>query len=178
MFDPTAFDNMKVVIEGAIYDLDISGEIMITDRNDLFNMAKMSRQFDICFMLPNSIENPVLAKIMLESKLVNLAAELLPSFLPEKLGGSHVCLEIFFEDAGKIKDFQAIEAMLLDIWGATRKIKHVIQYNPLQTDKQIQYIITVEFDRLINEEQMDDLVEMTDFMITTLRKLQIFTSNQ
>lgn len=35
MFDPTAFDNMKVVIEGAIYDLDLDGEISIIDRNDL-----------------------------------------------------------------------------------------------------------------------------------------------
>jgi hypothetical protein len=41
MFDPTAFDNMKVVLEGALYDLDIMGEIIITDRNDLFNTAKM-----------------------------------------------------------------------------------------------------------------------------------------
>lgn len=52
MFDPTAFDNMKVVIEGALYDLDICGEIVITDRNDSFNMAKMSRTFDISFRLP------------------------------------------------------------------------------------------------------------------------------
>jgi hypothetical protein len=33
-------------------------------------------------------------------------------------------------------------------------------------------VITVEFDRLISEEQMDDLVEMTEFMITTLKQLQ------
>ncbi|MGZ4162287.1 MAG: hypothetical protein ACXVNF_16040, partial [Neobacillus sp.] len=57
VFDPTAFDNMKVVIEGALYDMDIIGEIIITDRNDIMNMAKLSRRFDICFTLPNSEGN-------------------------------------------------------------------------------------------------------------------------
>jgi hypothetical protein len=31
--------------------------------------------------------------------------------------------------------------------------------------------MTVEFDRLIREDQMDDLIEMTEFIMTTLKKL-------
>jgi len=49
MFDPTAFDNMKVVLEGSLYDLDISGEIRVVNREDLVNLARMEREFSITF---------------------------------------------------------------------------------------------------------------------------------
>ncbi len=93
MFDPTAFDNMKVVIEGAIYDLDLDGEINIIDRNDLINLAKMSRSFDVSFKLPGNKTRQVIAKIILKSNLENLAAELLPGSLSDKDSGSMVRLE-------------------------------------------------------------------------------------
>ena len=49
MFDPTAFENMKVVMEGIFYDKDLSGEIIILDRNDIMNIAKLSRTYDLSF---------------------------------------------------------------------------------------------------------------------------------
>ena len=51
MFDPTAFENMRVVMEGIFYDKDLSGDITIVDRNDVINTAKMSRDFDLSFQL-------------------------------------------------------------------------------------------------------------------------------
>lgn len=50
MFDPTAFENLKIVIEGAVYDRDFSGEILVTDRNDIINLAKLERRFEISFV--------------------------------------------------------------------------------------------------------------------------------
>ncbi|MCV9888442.1 hypothetical protein [Metabacillus halosaccharovorans] len=47
MFDPTVFDNLKVVIEGYIYDMDIDEQISVTDRSDIIDLAKMSRQYSI-----------------------------------------------------------------------------------------------------------------------------------
>jgi hypothetical protein len=35
MFDPTAYDNKKVVTEGAAYDLDLEGQIRVVDRKTL-----------------------------------------------------------------------------------------------------------------------------------------------
>ena len=32
MFDPTIYDNIKVVLEGAVYDLDLEGKIIITTK--------------------------------------------------------------------------------------------------------------------------------------------------
>jgi hypothetical protein len=168
MFDPTAFDNMKVVIEGALYDLDIIGEIMITDRNDLINLSKMSRKFDVSFQLPNST---VTAKIELSSNLVNLAAELLPALLSEQKAGSHLSLEFLYDHEIKEIDYQTIESILLDVWGSTRKITQTVHYHPLEVERKRNHVITIEFDRLIREDQIDDLVEMTEFIMTTLKKL-------
>ncbi|HEY2420141.1 MAG TPA: hypothetical protein VGI04_01915 [Neobacillus sp.] len=172
MFDPTAFDNMKVVLEGALYDLDILGEIIITDRNDLINTAKMQRSFDLCFKLAESKESTVSAKIQLESKLDNLAAELFPSSLSKNLAGCNISLQFVVPHAEKIEDFHAIESLLVEIWGSMRKISQCNQYNPLAANKIITNVIIIEFDRLITEEQMDDLIEMTDFMITTIKRIE------
>ncbi len=168
MFDPTAFDNMKVVIEGALYDLDIIGEIVITDRNDLINIAKMSRKFDVSFQLPNSV---VTAKIEMTSNLVNLAAELLPAFLSEQKAGCYLSLQFGIEHEDMEIDFQALETILLNVWGSTRKITQVVQFHPLEIERKHTHVIKVEFERLIREDQIDDLVEMTEFIMTTLKQL-------
>ncbi|WP_026563850.1 hypothetical protein [Bacillus sp. UNC41MFS5] len=168
MFDPTAFDNMKVVIEGALYDLDISGEIVISDRNDTVNMAKMSRTFDISFRLP---EKKVMATIELKSGLVNLAAELLPSLQSEEQAGSMLSLQFRTTKDELDIDFTTLKAHLMDIWGPTRTITQSVLYDPLRIDSVHALIITIEFDRLIHEDQIEDLVEMTEFIITTLKKL-------
>ncbi|SID87142.1 Uncharacterised protein [Mycobacteroides abscessus subsp. abscessus] len=47
LFDPTAYENMKIVMEGLLYDKDLAGQISIIDRNELINTAKLSRTFEI-----------------------------------------------------------------------------------------------------------------------------------
>jgi len=167
MFDPTAFDNMKVVIEGALYDKDISGDIVITDRNDFLNLAKMSRLFEVIFRLPNS---SVEAQVKMESRLDNLAAELLPSFQAEQLAGCFVKLSFFLQHERKI-DYQMAKKILVDIWGPTRNITVSVVNHPLDLQNKISTVLELKFDRLITEDQLEDLVEMTEFMITTLKQL-------
>lgn len=169
MFDPTAFDNMKVVIEGALYDFDLDGEIIITDRNDWMNLAKMSRSFDVSFQLP---EKMATAKLEMESSLMNLAAELLPESIRQKQSGCQVKLYFFLEEDSIDRDFKEIDRILISIWGETRKFTQIIQYNRLNGPDYRKYTITVEFERLIDEEQMENLVEMIEFMISTLHQLQ------
>lgn len=175
MFDPTAFDNMKVVIEGALYDLDLSGDIVITDRNDIVNLAKMSRTFEISFRLA---DGSVSTKLEMKSTLVNLAAELVPNTLPDQFAGSHVSLQFILEHAENLSEFQTIESIFFNIWGEKRKITQSVEYNPLNKPRKIKNVITIDFERIINEEQMDDLMEMTEFMVTTLEHLQAFVDDR
>ena len=58
MFDPTIYDNLKVVLEGEIYDRDLAGAIQIVDRSDIVDLAIMSRIFIMRFQnreLPDAI---------------------------------------------------------------------------------------------------------------------------
>lgn len=117
-----------------------------------------------------------MAKILLESNLENLAAELLTGSLSEKDTGSMVKLEFFLEGALAPDDYKQIEVILLDVWGETRKIQQMVHYYPLENHRDILNIFTVEFERLVREEQLDDLAGMVQFMITTVQQLSKFTS--
>lgn len=172
MFDPTAFDNMKVIIEGALYDLDINGDIVVVDRNDIVNMAKMCRQFDLTFQLSDTAKRHVIAKLIMESQLVNLAAELVPGLKSENLVGSMIRLEFHLEDMGNFNNFQGIQTLLLDIWGANRRITQLVQYNLFSETQTI--VIRIDFDRLVSEDQMEDLIQLADVMVTTIHRLQAF----
>jgi hypothetical protein len=172
MFDPTAFDNMKVVIEGALYDRDNKGEISIVDRNDWVNLAKMSRQFEVMFQLP---AGRVRAELEMKSNMVNLAAELLSSIQDEEQAGCYLNLRFVIEKKAEL-NFQGLKKILLDVWGEERDISVKTYHNPLEKNNHHLTILTVRFGRLVTEDQIEDLFEMTDFMITTLEQLNIFIS--
>src|SRR5689334_1471885 len=106
MFDPTAFENMKVVLEGAVYDLDLNGDITIIDRNDFINTAKLSRKYELKFKPENF--SKVTASIVLEAELENLAAELLPVSLSEQKAGCRIRLFFSFEHQDNIVDYEKI----------------------------------------------------------------------
>ncbi|MCQ6277836.1 hypothetical protein [Bacillus sp. EB600] len=169
MFDPTAFENMKVVLEGAVYDLDLNGEIIVIDRNEFINTAKLSRKYELSFKLQNP--SPITASIILESKLENLAAELLPVSLSEKRAGCSIRLFFSFKHQENIIDYEKIEKVLIEIWGTDRKISQTVLFSPLQK-KSIKSVATIEFGRLVHEDQIDDLTSMIDFIITTCDRLQ------
>lgn len=172
MFDPTAFDNMKVVIEGALYDLDLAGEIVITDRNDIVNMAKMSRSFDVHFQQPSTKQAIVTAKLEIRADLINLTAELLPNSLSQKQAGCIIRLQFYHHGITDEAQLKKIKEIFNDIWGETRQISLSVTLTPSKS--LVQNCISIEFDRLISEDQMDDLVEMIEFMMKTNEQLQSY----
>jgi hypothetical protein len=172
MFDPTAFENLKVVIEGAIYDRDLAGEILVTDRNDLINLAKLQRKFEISFINSNSVGNKITAMFILEANLENLAAELLPSTLSEELSGCQVCVKFDLVHPNEPSYYQQINRTLIEIWGSEREIEQIVQVKPLWKQLEIKNQITISFNRLVYEEQIHDLTDMVDYMITSMKKLK------
>lgn len=172
MFDPTAFDNMKVVLEGALYDLDLSGKILIIDRDDLVNIAKLSRKFEVTFRLSDETEgNRVRATFGLEAKLENLAAELLSPEL-NKLAGCNLILTFTMEHRNELIIFERIDRLLQRIWGSERLITQTVHYNPLANNGEIINLVKIDFDRLIYEDQMADLNGMLNFMVITLEEIR------
>ncbi|KMY50505.1 hypothetical protein [Peribacillus loiseleuriae] len=175
VFDPTAFDNMKVIVEGAVYDRDLDGDILVTNRKDLVNLADLSREFIMEMELKHAhARKKIYAGITLISKLENLSAELLPQSDHKFATGSILTVMVAVQD--KLDEIQTQHLMnvLTHIWGETRLIEKTESETKNNQEKQVLYTTecTISFGRLIKEEQIDDLVEIVDYVIETLEQLE------
>ncbi|WP_409270407.1 hypothetical protein V1499_13380 [Neobacillus sp. SCS-31] len=168
MFDPTAFDNMKVIIEGAIYDLDFAGEIKVTDRKDFIDLARLSRMFSISFEVEGA--PGIEAELRLSAGLENLASELLPS-----AGRGLDGCELFLFFRANHKDtpslYRMIDAYASSVWGPERKISQMASRDPLLENKEVRNEISVDFNRLVTEAQLEDLREIPTYMVETAKGL-------
>lgn len=171
LFDPTAFDNMKVVLEGAVYDRDILGDILVVNRDDLVNLATLSRHFTIEFELKEPrFEKKFSGGISLYASLQNLSSELLASHIDETFSGSTV--DIFIACSEKLADEQVDKVFngLEDIWGKQRTITWKTILEKTNTNQQFfSSRVTISFGRLVKEDQMDDLVDMIEYLIQSLK---------
>ncbi|MBT2677802.1 hypothetical protein J7E38_02250 [Bacillus sp. ISL-35] len=172
MFDPTAFENIKVVIEGEIYDRDLSGEIKVVDRNDWINTAKLSRKYEISFTVSGYNDKEIAAIMTLEAGLENLSAELLGSRSANHLAGCIVGISFTMLHRNEVQVYRSIQEGLEDIWGKDREIVQSVQVFPLAESQRIRNFARVSFNRLVYEEQIDDLTEMIDYMVDSVNKLK------
>ncbi|MFE8695780.1 hypothetical protein ACFYKT_05310 [Cytobacillus sp. FJAT-53684] len=170
MFDPTAFENMKVVVDGAIYDEDLVGRILIIDRNDFLNTAKLSRKYEVSFT--DRQDDRVVCTFMMEAGLENLAAELLSSAQSELLAGCQLFVKFSFTHPNEHIYFQKVESCLIDIWGSERTIRQSAILNPFEKRNKIKNETIISFNRLVYEDQIDDILAMVDYMIVSLERLR------
>ncbi|MFS0556087.1 hypothetical protein [Brevibacillus sp. 179-C9.3 HS] len=184
MFHPLIFDNIRVVLEGAVYDRDFEGAITITSRSDVMDMATFHRFFQIEFKLADQNENTeaVRAQMQLRTNLADIAAEQLEQPLTEHVGCT-ICIHFYLQmqnDRDVPTEAREITSILNDIWGQrpyiTQKLsakleEHRIEWPP----KQITNQVTLDFHRKIDEGNIDDLNELIDHTVQSLRKLQLHT---
>ncbi|MGA9225585.1 MAG: hypothetical protein WB217_04505 [Mesobacillus sp.] len=172
MFDPTAFENIKVVIEGAIYDRDLSGEILVIDRNDWINTAKLSRKYEITFCLPGDEHSGVSTTMTLEAGLENLSAELLDLEHSQHLAGCIIVIHFSLIHRHESSLYEKIQIVLEEIWGSGRAIEQIAQIHALGDSSQVNNKASISFNRLVYENQIDDLAEIIDYMIQSLVNLK------
>nr|WP_197969937.1 hypothetical protein [Mesobacillus harenae] len=164
---------MKIVVEGVVYDHDLAGKIKVIDRDDIVNTAKLSRSYTVKFSLVQTTSgklNPT-AAIVLEAGLENLAAELLNTSEATSQAGCRV--DILFRVAHKNdpRVFKLIRKVIEGTWGENRRVTQVVSFDPLGDHSIIENKVSVSFDRLILEEQIDDLTEMVNYMVRSLEQL-------
>ena len=157
-------------MEGIFYDKDLSGEIIIVDRNDFINTAKLSRSYDLSFQLPLAKKEKVICKFTLSAELENLTAELLQ--ISDDLAGCTSKIEFIMQHEYSEPLFLHIEELLSSIWGSKRAIKLTVCRDSIKSHEKVLYTGTVSFNRIIHEDQLDDLTEMTDYMLMTLKRLE------
>ncbi len=171
MFDPTIFDNLKVVAEGAVYDLDLAGEILITNRVDQIDIAKLSRYYAVTFRKKDKGEDSVHGELRVYAGIHDLSAELMEYPTDQPIGCN---IEIVFFTTVKDpnKNCKAIQSVLLDVWGNRPAItqKTSFPYDP-DAPVKMDNTIYLNFDRKIGEAQVDDLPIMVDYMIESIDHL-------
>jgi hypothetical protein len=161
MFDPTAFDNLKVVLEGAVYDLDLTGEISITGRRDLFNFASYERFYEIEFIV--SGEESFTAVIELSADMKNFLAERQKGTNRIEAGAE---LEIRYTGAEELLENKED---LMSLWGSDKQWEWKSIHSSV-TGVSVLGILT--FQRLITETMVDDLLDIVTFTIDSLRTIK------
>ncbi|OUM49321.1 hypothetical protein BW425_07850 [Bacillus pseudomycoides] len=172
MFDPTAFENLKVIVEGAVYDFDLHGDILVTDRKDMMDLASLSRIYHISFQLTEQFKPLVEATFSLSVDAKNLSGEILevPQFIP----GCELKLQFAFPLQHPETDCQEIESLVQSIWGKERMITQEISYEYNKQAISYHNKVEVLFQKAITEDHVDDLITVISHMIETVRTIQHF----
>lgn len=164
MFDPTIYDNIKVVLEGAVYDLDLDGKIIITRREDQVDLSSMSRTYAIEFA--RKIDKPSKAEINLHVHLSDLAAEILEN--PTAKPGCTLTIKLFTKVSAPETECTHIKEQLSEIWEYRPQITQLLSYEfgllPISYHNQI----TLSFGRKIDESHIDDFPHLIDYAADSL----------
>lgn len=173
MFDPTAFENMKVVMEGIFYDKDLAGEISIIDRNDLMNMAKLSRSYDLSFQLIHSYlqEPKAICKVTLLSKLENLAAELIPILTTKEGAGCYLEIEFLYQAKQDDVRLKKTDQLIKTIW-EDAFIEHGVTCDPFSSLENQKHHVKVSFNAMIREDEIHLFNELIQYIMTTLLQIE------
>ncbi|MED0675476.1 hypothetical protein [Aneurinibacillus thermoaerophilus] len=176
MFDPTIYENIKVALEGAIYDFDFAGEILVTSRSDTVELASMSRTYTIGFSERHKkAEKGTTALLILSADAADLVGEILE--LPESEGRKFGCtLRVqFVMEITDIARCRRIEEELNAIWSHRPLIMQELafRYEPLELDEPALYrnTVTLDFGRKINEDNIGDIYNIVEHTVHSLRRL-------
>lgn len=172
MFDPTVYDNLKVVLEGSVYDFDLSGDIEISDRSDIIDLAKLARAYSIGFKKMNkNIEG----LLILATDADNWSGEVL-----EDGYGPFPC-EFIIQFFIKIKDIEhdcsGIRFRLNQIWRELKpKIEQQLSFTYGQ-ESQITDQITITLPEPVDELFIMDIPNVLQKMMDTLNSLERFSDS-
>ncbi|MBL0385970.1 hypothetical protein JJB07_04830 [Tumebacillus sp. ITR2] len=168
MFDPTIYDNLKVVFEGALYDLDHDKRLLVSGREDLVDLATMSRTFRMNVRKPDS---EIHATVELKSGLLDFASELRRIRTADQLPGCE--LEFQFRlPAEKAAQAAEYERHLADVWGEVATSQHELS-TVLMTNTGVEvtlghYRITLQFRGKIDEDNINDVESLLQHLVATM----------
>lgn len=167
MFDPTIYENLKVVLEGAVYDLDLDGQIVVVHRSDLIDLAAMSRSYAVRYRMK---DGGCAAELRLSAGLVDLAGEKL-----EWRNARPGCkLEVVFSLLLRNPETACknIQHILEQIWAPNTEIVQTLSYRFGSDGARCSNEIGVRFDRKIGEGQVGDIPDLLEHTVRTLRQLE------
>ncbi len=171
MFDPTIFENIKVVLEGEIYDIDLSGEILVTNREDRVDLAKMARKFIMQFKLANAIKD-ILSEIHLSVDTEDLMKEI-SEIKNDLKPGCEIIVTFILKIIEPKRECEIIRNKLNKIWGHRPSINQKVFFYFGESGIDGEYFdeITLSFGRKIDEDNIEDISRLVKYTIQTLKIL-------
>lgn len=173
MFDPTVYENVKVVLEGSVYDLDLAGSIHITGREDRLDLSSLTRQYKLRFQLKGDREPAVTAEVDLTAGLSELAAEVLE--MNERPSGCFLSLSFELElppDTAPDDACRSFLPILERIWSSRYIFRQHITYMAGEVPQRFNCRTEIDFDRRFGEEVIGDLPDMMDHVTLSLQELE------
>lgn len=167
MFDPTIYENLKVVTEGAVYDLDLRGLIQITGRSDVIELAEMSRSYAVVFQRVE--EGVAEAEYRLRAGTGDLAAELMS--LPNAVPGCRLELIFRLPLYEPETECRQVAEIIREIWEADVALRQTISYVIDEPESGYQAEVVLDFNRKFGEEVIVDLPRLLNHMVMTLERL-------
>ena len=172
MFDPTIFDNLKVVIEGAVYDLDAVGMILVTNRSDRVELATMSRYYAIQFREQDS-EQEATAEVQLFAETEDLVAEIFD--MEDRFTGCRLRIRFDTQVLNPSQECPQIKSLLEGIWENNPSIVQEITFTYEEEPPSYKNKITLDFGRKINEQQIEDMSTFIDHVLHSLQRINQMT---
>jgi hypothetical protein len=175
LFDPTVYENIKVVVEGAVYDLDLAGTILVTNRTDRVELSTMARSYSIQFQeSQEDMEKETglqsgRAEIKLIATIEDLSSEILE--LDDASPGCQMEILFYTQVLDIEKECEEIDKLLKDVWENRPSIEQSLSFTYGDKVNFYQNRISLDFGRKINEEQIEDIPTLVDLMFHTLQRL-------
>jgi hypothetical protein len=164
MFDPTVFDNLKVIVEGYIYDLDLENEISVTDRSDNIDLATMSRSYTITFA--NKYKKNPTATIGMEMRQQQLVGELMHSI---ENPGCHI--NVALEEQLQTQEYdELLLKKLKKIWEG-HSIKLFLTKEITSSLKVYHHRYQVDFQICYGENDIEELLHIVEHSISLLHMM-------
>ncbi|WP_113929341.1 hypothetical protein [Bacillus sp. P14.5] len=161
MFDPAAYENLKVILQGALYDLELAGSLKVINRKDIIDLASMERRYSL------TICNPAIDNVTVTVTLTAGAEEWNAEAFPGIGGEPGARLQVQYESEGSLFSETFITS-LQERWGPSRNIEW---RKVTSTSRPSLHQGIVEFNRIITEEMVDDLEEVVVHIENSLLEL-------
>lgn len=167
MFDPTIFDNLKVVFEGAVYDMDLGEVVQIVDRIDRVELSSMSRSFGMTMRRQQG--GLAEGSFRLKSTVADLSAELLS--VPGQKPGCSLELSFVFHIDHLERDCAYTALLIEEIWGRDPEISQLIMMEYGQQPLQMRNKLVLRFPDKLDESHIDDIPSLLEHMLLSLERL-------
>ena len=176
MFDPTIFDNWKVVLEGEIYDRDLSGELQVIHRSDHLDMAAMARALRIQFCLHGESAHHITVELAASAE--DLMKEILET--DSDSAGCRLTmhysssLPIAMSDEELRMNAVRIRHLLSEVWGDAVGLEQNLTSRLSDDGQCLSWNCNTrgEFHRKLNESHIEDIPELVNTMIDLLKRLE------